>query len=446
MSLETKGTSSCFGLRGLPSFFGIFFVLTLQHPTLSDAAPPLYLTNNQGAYPTENNFRYIIDIYPSLYDLNRRVSLPQGTYFRAKISVQGNWKSKFELLNLSKNEAGIMLIRAKKKIGGKENYCNSTAASDILQQSTDLNSADGVTGPDSMSVEGFATFIVPNEPFKLCYRISVSRYMNKTLQTWNITRFRRGLVPKSWIQTLYKGRNPWEPLDFQAKFNWQLPYRAPRIKPNLTQVLFSTPNGVYAGEWGSLMLHRNTTYPYVFTSINDYGKGDIIKLVPYGSPCITDDSWTTYGGTYQTTNGEYTTTGKTVSKKNAVYGTMSTFGTTTQNYNNGVDSTVSGVNTLKPVAYFQWPAAGVYEVCFSGYDERRVLSYMGNTAGSQSPGWRKLYWVDAPFSGNLTIKTRPVAEKVTWSTLDENAGGWGWIKVTSNRINTLPATKYEGVG
>eukprot|EP00755_Sulcionema_specki_P020731 Sspe_Gene.72637::Locus_43450_Transcript_1_1_Confidence_1.000_Length_3314::g.72637::m.72637 len=412
------------------------------------AATPLLYTSNQatGRQPQFDNFEYHVRVLPMHYD-----TFPTGMEIRVELSVHGlTWNTtlgmanKWQLLNLSYNEAGLRMISAyigggtkhNGEWGGLINTCTTTSDSDVISERTDLIDATGVD-PDSMSFAGYATFSVPSIPWRLCYRKSVSRFNITGEDEWGGADF------------------AWLPPDRQRKYAWQVPTTGGGFHfPNTTDVYWQSNGALYAGNFVAIQIHAGTSFTNLFQlkpaarHMENEWASDIAKLVPEGKNCVDDDlvpPLGRYPGTsleMVSQKGAVAAVGYRGAAMHAVPGTFSpSMGTREANpwhRTTGISYWTTSVDVV-PVLYIRLPPANEtkrYHLCFSSMDERKFLR---TPAADQSPGWRKVAKEGSQSDLVLEVVPHGVG-KVEWDMADRTPSSWGVMQFTSSSpLNSHPS-------
>eukprot|EP00756_Hemistasia_phaeocysticola_P067377 Hpha_TRINITY_DN9924_c0_g1::TRINITY_DN9924_c0_g1_i1::g.140378::m.140378 len=462
------------------------------------SAPPglLYPVNNIGRYPEEDSFVYTTTVFP-----RNQLAYSCGQYVRIRLNVSGNLgplalggpadtpdlsaqDGKWQWLNTSAGEAGLMLV--KHYVGGETNkginWCNSTAEEDVLLWTTDLGVAAGeepvekhsgaaavtcgvsdatcVRDGDGQALSAFATFEMPcgySGEFRVCYRKSVSRFENSTSELGWWSPYQSAAVGNGWNALSSSWKHAWQDQDGELEVHRLNATAASWLRWNSAR-----SSAGREGEWVSLQVHVGYDAPFGLSANSDVFLSDQARIVPAGTPCISEQGAPFYPGT------------SLASADGAWADFVFDRGLLNWGEANGtLADRVGGRNDSRELCphraadspyefrspsagvwyvllFLKLPAAGSYEICYSAREDRAMSpAFYYNSGGKLTldpglqgaGGWRKLGRGEGSTLFSFTVGTPDTS--VTWSASDLTPGTWGYLRLLGTSLGTQPATRWD---
>eukprot|EP00759_Apiculatamorpha_spiralis_P009402 PhF_6_TR15995/c0_g1_i1/m.25119 len=427
------------------------------------AAPPLTKEAVQ--------VRYVGLVVPSGVTTGRLTNVPSslvaGQDARLRITMSTLRPSRWStiLFNASAGSARVRIIPAYTSRGssGTRLKCN-THGSDYWQEFWGMSSSRYVFG-HNLVTQGFVTFTVPPFPWRACiqttavYRNTTYRNATNPSVTYGFWRPRRVIKDRFIVvnTSSFNGDNDngvWSELS-----NMDTTIQTVNAS---ARYFWTSSSNMYAGDNGYIKIMQNGYQHDSFISLPTLLTEDVVKLVPAGFPCTYEKS---YQKDYCGSN-RFSLRGRmfdSCAKEGSIQHGIPIMGSNQYNpYGQAAITTarqltfdlMKGGENL--VAYFELPAAGNYDVCFSPRARRQTSLIVQN---SSAPVFYKIFKSDTNCaSASVTsqqIKCNPTtrlviaakADALRWSTPHIYPGTWGAIRVYhpsgTTILNTNPAILWD---
>ncbi len=333
---------------------------------------------------------YSAQLYPS-----PAVGYFNGLHFRVKLTVldaaNNNPKAYF---NMSRNQGQLILIPFGARCNGTRETLSATkltgrkANSKILSVANQFNSrANNTVGVASpFATEVYATLVAPNEPFRICFHVNSSaghRFGGWVAPTSGDIGVKNVTQPPIW----------WEERSAFPAFS---------------------------GSWSFLAIRSRK----FVLNYRPYGWGDVLKLVPKGSLCVTDSPGSKYAPFALTM--PYKVDATMLSDQKASANSQSNVLSVVEGaLNPAWNSNRNFTNRL--FAPLQYPSITVataqYDVCYSARFYR--LKWWVGGKGKGSPMWVKLF-SDARKLPSIPVVKAPV---ITHTANDTRENTYGVMKL-----------------